>query len=78
VSETELDALRRAIELFILDEARRRGLTRMLLHVDVAPIDDGKGGADVTALVMDISGVTSAEVKEAIEQRAAARKGKEN
>ncbi|HKQ66000.1 MAG TPA: hypothetical protein VJZ73_13380 [Methylomirabilota bacterium] len=72
----DLDALRRAIEMFILDEARRRGVSRLALHVDVAPMPDGKGGVDVVALVLDMAGEDPADIRRAVDAHVAAKKAK--
>ena len=63
-----LDALRLAIEHFILDEARRRGVTRIMLHVDVAPLGDSGNGADVIALVFDMADEDRREVSSTIDE----------
>lgn len=70
------DALRRAIENLILDEARKRGVTRLALHVDVAPMPDGKGGVDVVALVLDMADHDPAEIRAAVDAHVAAKKTK--
>lgn len=71
----DLNAFRRAIELYILDEAQRRGITRCALHVDVAalPEDDG---VDVMAIVLTLSPEDRDKLKAAVDARNAARKGK--
>lgn len=76
VNKPDLDAFRRHLEHYILDEARRRGIVRIALHVDVEPLPDDKGGLDIIALVLDFSGEERSKVAHSIDSHLASKKGK--